>query len=668
MRFARRVVVPLALAAVVIAPSSAAAATRYAGPGAPNGAPCTAASPCSLTSALTLSAAGDEIVLLPGDYPGTPAFLVDGGRTMRGRDGAAATRVTLTGTMIVQDARIADLTVRSTTVSPLDLRAGAVAERLDVRSELSGGAFNRGVSIQPGALLRDSVVRASGGTSAYAIYPAGASSTTLSAALRNVTAIATGGSSYGMYMNLPNVGDPTTWVMRARNVIIRGDTKDVYVVGAGNQRLDIGSSMFSPAASSLPPSQVTDLGGNITASPAFFSATDPHQLGTSPTVNRGVVDPLTGTQDIDGQPRVMGGAPDIGADEHPGPFGAPPGLPSGNLLVNGGGESGTGAADATGFGPVPGWTTSPSFTAVRFGAPGGFPTAGEGARIGGGANFFAGGPDAAVSTAEQRVDLSAAAGDIDAGRATATLAGDLGGFSTQTDAATVIATFRGADGGALGTLRIGAVTPIDRGGDTVLLRQSADGAVPAGTRRIDVVVTATNSGAPGTYNDGYADNLVLALTRPPASSGTDPAGAGGSTTQPGSRDTIAPAIGGLRLSKRAFRRNTSARPRKPRSATLTFTLSEPASVRVLVQRATPGRRVRGRCVKLTSTRRTPRCTRWVEAGALRVSGKAGANSLRVTGIVGGKALPAGRYRLVLVATDAAGNRATATGPELRLLR
>ena len=61
--------------------------------------------------------------------------------------------------------------------------------------------------------------------------------------------------------------------------------------------------------------------------------------------------------------------------------------------------------------PLPGWTVESTFTAVQYGAPG-FLTAADSTALGGGVNFFAGGPGGATSAATQVVDVSgAAAGD-----------------------------------------------------------------------------------------------------------------------------------------------------------------------------------------------------------------------------------------------------------------
>jgi hypothetical protein len=84
-----------------------------------------------------------------------------------------------------------------------------------------------------------------------------------------------------------------------------------------------------------------------------------------------------------------------------------------------------------------------------------------------------------------------------------------------------------------------------------------------------------------------------------------------------------------------------------------YDLSEPAAVTLRIQRARPGRRVRGRCVRPTRrNRRRPKCTRFVRAGRpLQQNGAAGANSLPL------RRLATGRYRVVANAVDAAGNAA-----------
>ena len=61
---------------------------------------------------------------------------------------------------------------------------------------------------------------------------------------------------------------------------------------------------------------VTDAGGNQTAAPAFVNAAagDYREAAASPTIDAGVADQL-GATDLAGNPRTLGGAPDIGAYE-----------------------------------------------------------------------------------------------------------------------------------------------------------------------------------------------------------------------------------------------------------------------------------------------------------------------------------------------------------------
>ncbi len=183
-------------------------------------------------------------------------------------------------------------------------------------------------------------------------------------------------------------------------------------------------------------------------------------------------------------------------------------LPAGNLLANPGAEAGLGGSNETVIDPPPGWTSSGSLTATQYGGTG-FPTAAQSAEIGGGNNFFAGG-NTAVATGTQTIDVSGAASEIDAGTVPASLSRFLGGYAGQADTMSVTATYLGGSNNQLGSLQIGPVTTADRGGLTGLLPRSASGAVPAGTRAIQVVMTSTR--VEGTSNDGYGDNLAFALS------------------------------------------------------------------------------------------------------------------------------------------------------------
>jgi hypothetical protein len=183
---------------------------------------------------------------------------------------------------------------------------------------------------------------------------------------------------------------------------------------------------------------------------------------------------------------------------------------AGNLLQDGGAEEAQGSGDQVV--PIPGWTTTETFTAGLYGANG-LPAASRGPP-GAGKNLFAGGPGSSVSTATQTLDVSSNAAAIDAGTLNATLDGWLGGWETQEDSASATAQFLDGARKTLAAITIGPVTAADRGGQTKLLERTAKGNVPRGTRFIQVTITARR--ASGVYNDGYADNLSLTLAAGPA--------------------------------------------------------------------------------------------------------------------------------------------------------
>jgi len=139
---------------------------------------------------------------------------------------------------------------------------------------------------------------------------------------------------------------------------------------------------------------------------------------------------------------------------------------------------------------------------------------------------------------------------------------------------------------------------------------------------------------------------------------------------PPKADVTRPVVSALSFAPRTFRvakaaTATSAAAKKkakkkaPAGTKLRFTLSEAAAVRIAVERATTGRRSGKRCVKETARLRkakAKRCTRYVRAGTLTRTAKAGRVTVAFSGRIGRRALARGAYRVAITATDAAGNR------------
>jgi streptogramin lyase len=151
--------------------------------------------------------------------------------------------------------------------------------------------------------------------------------------------------------------------------------------------------------------------------------------------------------------------------------------------------------------------------------------------------------------------------------------------------------------------------------------------------------------------------------------GVDPAlpgGGGVGTTTP---DKIVPGLAAASMTDRTVVVGSGATPRTGSSTsqrrrrriktgtTIRYRLTEAATVRLRFERVLAGRRVRRKCVAPKRRyRKRRKCRRYKHAGTLVRTSKVGRNSVKFTGRIGRKALKRGRYRLVLRATDAAGNR------------
>ncbi len=147
----------------------------------------------------------------------------------------------------------------------------------------------------------------------------------------------------------------------------------------------------------------------------------------------------------------------------------------------------------------------------------------------------------------------------------------------------------------------------------------------------------------------------------PGGGGGTPSGGGPGTTP--APDKTAPVLSHVSLKPSAFALTQSGRKRKPHvhyETTLSFTVSETAAVRgtVLAQAKAKGRLVGTTCQKQTKKNaKRRRCTRWVPvATAFSERAGRGASKLSFAGGFGEHTFKPGRYRMQLVATDAAKNR------------
>jgi hypothetical protein len=187
---------------------------------------------------------------------------------------------------------------------------------------------------------------------------------------------------------------------------------------------------------------------------------------------------------------------------------------SANLIKNPGAEAAPGSPDGSVV-PVPKWTelTGTTFTAVQYGATGGFPAATSPGPAKRGKNFFAGGPGTDSITAVQTISLAKYLTAIKAGKAQFSASAWLGGFGSQNDSGFVEMDWKNASGSLVGTSAIlGPVTAADRGNVTGLLLRTTSGKVPKGARSVFVQLSLFPT--TGTYNDGFADNVSLKITTP----------------------------------------------------------------------------------------------------------------------------------------------------------
>jgi hypothetical protein len=136
-------------------------------------------------------------------------------------------------------------------------------------------------------------------------------------------------------------------------------------------------------------------------------------------------------------------------------------------------------------------------------------------------------------------------------------------------------------------------------------------------------------------------------------------------------DVIAPVVSALGMTpKRLHALAHGASIAVKKGARVSYTVSEAGTASFRVERLLPGKKVKKRCVKPTGkNRKAKSCKRAKRLpGGFSRTSTAGTNSFTFTGALKGKGLKPGKYNLVLVAKDAAGNAARAKRIRFRVVR
>jgi hypothetical protein len=330
-RFARSVV----LFAVVItgglgAASSASAVTRYAevgGDGPPSGAePCPLSNPCDLQASVEDAsvADGDEVIVLPGTYDlGTSTLTINDRILVRGP--APGQRPLITGVgdntvsadnwlvrvqsgMGPQVAQLRDISIASNGTNSLWVGPGEV-NRVSV--DHNGSFLSGACQLVTEATINDSVCLARNNGGVGLVFSLFGGSTTNS--IRNVTAASV--QSHGIQV----FSGAGTQTLNIKNTIAVGAPTDIHTgaSGGGAAVVNATNSNYSTVVEgdggSVTP---IDTAGNQSADPIFanFALGDLHQAQASPTIDAGA-DGVSAL-DLDGQGRVQGPLPDIGASEY----------------------------------------------------------------------------------------------------------------------------------------------------------------------------------------------------------------------------------------------------------------------------------------------------------------------------------------------------------------
>jgi len=296
----------LAVIAALLAPASAAAATRYAAPGGGMVPGCAQATPCSLEYAISAAAPGDEVVVGSGDYTVAETIKTETPLWIHGAPGVVKPRIFAADKAAFRSfapQRISDLEFETTNNGgegtifvPAD---GTVLERLKL---IARGSESLGLRPGNNFTLTDSLVLAEGDPEAVGIFIQGTASGQVQ--LRNDTIVAAGVEAIAFAAFL--IPSASTLTIEATNTIAAGGRLDVSVRKSSEATGSTVAARFDHSNLDVTEGEVTSTNGQ-TAPPQFVPVNPRgfEQAPTSPTVDAGLNDPLNGPLDLNGSPRAL---------------------------------------------------------------------------------------------------------------------------------------------------------------------------------------------------------------------------------------------------------------------------------------------------------------------------------------------------------------------------
>jgi hypothetical protein len=315
-------------AALLAVPATASATKRYVSPTG-SGVACTQAAPCSLATGIGVVAGPLDDIFVPGnlgDYnQSAPIAPTNDSLRIHGTNGRPRIVFSAGGLDLTQSesAFASGLRVESTSASTAFLigKHGSAANII-ATNNAGGSACDLHGVLDPmtgtGAAALVNSVCWSSGNGAFALRTEGVNS------IRNVTAIASGtnGEAIHAFAQALEAGND-----ELVNVIARGGAGGHDLTAESDNTADATihatysnfANTFTTGSGSPAKTHITVDSTDQNAAPVFVNAPggDFHEVAASPTVNAGLSFTPVGETDFDGDPRTIGSATDIGADELP---------------------------------------------------------------------------------------------------------------------------------------------------------------------------------------------------------------------------------------------------------------------------------------------------------------------------------------------------------------